>query len=77
MPTRSSLILKQRFSKGFWLVLVEERGRGGGRFGKGLQKWRLYEMLTKASTNYERLVPGGMCQNRSTGLCKKNANKFR
>ena len=36
-------------------------------------------MLRKASTNYELhvLVPGGMCQNRTSGLGKKNANKFR
>ena len=34
-----------------------------------VQKWRC-EMLTKASTNYEQLVPG------TTGLCKKNANEF-
>ena len=37
-------------------------------FGKWVQKWR-FKMLTKASTIYERLVPGGMC--------KKNANEFR
>ena len=38
------------------MVLLEKEGG----FGKWLQKWR-YEMLAKASTNFERLVPGGMC----------------
>ena len=71
-----------------WYNVVLLRGfgcsgaRGGARgqgVGKWLQKWRLliwHEILTKATTNYERLVPGGICQNRTTGLCKKNANKF-
>ena len=34
-------------------------------------------MLAKASTIYEQLVPGGLCENRTTGLCKKNVDQFR
>ena len=34
-------------------------------FSKGVLVWAgeegHYEMLTKASTNYDQLVPGGMC----------------
>ena len=46
------------------MVLLEKKGG----FEKWLQKWR-YEMLTKASANYERLVPGGMCQNGTKQYC--------